>query len=41
MVSIVIALTLIPVVLAARVASASAISRTARDAEAAKGTEGD
>ena len=35
-VSIVIALTLIPVVLAARVAGAGAISRTARTAEAAE-----
>jgi len=40
-VSIVIALTLIPVILAARVAGAGAISRTARTAEAAGTAEAD
>jgi putative spermidine/putrescine transport system permease protein len=40
-VSIVIALTLIPVILAARVAGAGAISRTARTAEAAETAEAD
>jgi hypothetical protein len=40
-VSIVIALTLIPVILAARVAGAGALSRTARTAEAAEAAEAD